>query len=84
MNYAVDWTDDALSALAAAWMLSPNRPAVTAADAQLDRLLAADPHGNGRPLSEGLYVIDVPPLRVGFEIDDDQALVTVVSVGLLA
>jgi hypothetical protein len=83
MKYTVDWTDDALSAVAAAWVQSPDRAAVTAAEGRVDRLLAADPHGNGTVLSEGLYVIEVAPLRVLFEIDDSQALVTVTSVGLL-
>jgi hypothetical protein len=50
----------------------------------MDRLLAADPWGNGVPVSEGLYAIEVPPLRALFEIHDAAKFVKVVSVGELA
>ena len=67
MKHTVDWTDDALSMLAAVWVWSPDRKAVTAAQAEIDRLLADDPTGHSQPVSEGLFAIDVEPLRVQFE-----------------
>jgi hypothetical protein len=83
MNFEVDWNDDALSALAASWVGALDREAVTAAQEAIDRLLAADPYGNGWHVSEGLYAIDVPPLRAQFEVAEREKLVTVVSVGEL-
>ncbi len=80
MNYAVVWTDDALDGLATTWLQSPDPQAVTAAQATIDRLLAVDPLGNGRPVSEGLYAIEVPPLRAQFEVSEQDQVVTVVSV----
>jgi hypothetical protein len=61
-------------------MNSTDRPAVNAAQVRADRLLARDPHGNGRHLSEGLYQIDCPPLAISYTIDDQKREVKVVSV----
>jgi mRNA-degrading endonuclease RelE of RelBE toxin-antitoxin system len=84
MRYNVDWDASARHTLAAIWIKAANRQAVTVAQARIDRLLATDPLGNGKPLSEGLYAIDVRPLRAVFEVDDSIKSVTVVSVGDLA
>lgn len=54
MNYTVDWNADARSTLATIWIRAVNRSAITASQARIDRLLVADPLGNGKPLSEGL------------------------------
>lgn len=85
MSYSVDWTDDALDALAAAWTPAPpaRRQAITRAQAIIDRRLAADPVGSSIPLSEGLYAIEVAPLRAQFELSEPDQLVSVVSVGEL-
>src|SRR5262249_50106651 len=80
MKYAVDWADDALDTLATIWMHSADRQAVTAAQAAIDRLLAADPLGNGAPVSERLYALEVHPLRVLFEVGAGVPEVRVVSV----
>jgi hypothetical protein len=80
MNYFVTWAPDALNALAAIWIRAPDRRAVTAAQARIDHLLASDPLANGTHVSEGLYAINVPPLRAQFEIPDGGQLVRVVSV----
>ncbi|MCI0458140.1 MAG: hypothetical protein L0Z62_14345 [Gemmataceae bacterium] len=83
MSYSVDWEDDALDTLATIWMHSSDRGAVTSAQAAIDRLLAADPRKHGIPLSEGLFAIEVHPLRAQFEMDDAASAVKVVSVGEL-
>jgi hypothetical protein len=83
MNYTVDWSPDAQSTLATIWIQSSNRQAVTAAQARIDRLLAANPLGNSTPVSEGLYAIEIHPLRALFEVSDAEHLVNVVSVGEL-
>lgn len=84
MNYNLDWDVSARDTLATIWINSANRQAVTAAQARMDRLLAADPLGYGAPLSEGLYVLEVHPLRAVYEIDDTDKTVKVVSVSELA
>jgi mRNA-degrading endonuclease RelE of RelBE toxin-antitoxin system len=84
MSYRVGWSTSARQTLAAIWIKAANRQAVTAAQARIDRLLAADPLRNGKALSEGLYAIDVHPLRAVFEMDDSANTVKVVSVGELA
>lgn len=81
MNYSVSWDDDALDTLATIWMHSADRRAVTAAQAAIDRLLVANPLGNGSPVSEGLWALEVHPLRVQFEIDVANRSVKVVSGG---
>jgi hypothetical protein len=80
MRYTVDWSDDALDTLAAIWMQATDPWAVTAAQATIDRLLAADPYRHGQAVSEGLYAIKVPPLKAQFEVSDGNRAVRVVSV----
>jgi hypothetical protein len=83
MRYSVNWTDDALDTLAVIWMQSPDPGAVTWAQATIDRLLASDPLRHGVPWAEGLYAIEVHPLRVQFEVFAGNRAVRVVSVGEL-
>jgi hypothetical protein len=84
MKYTVDWTDDARDGLTTLWLRAPDRAAVTRASALIDQSLAADPGRNTRPVSEGLFAIDVPPLCATFEVDAAARLVTVVSVGTIS
>lgn len=67
MTYQVDWSPAALAALAAIWLIAADRNGVTMAQDQIDHRLAADPLGQGKALPDGLYVIQVSPLRVVFE-----------------
>jgi hypothetical protein len=80
MNYTVDWTEEALTALAATWLISSHRAEINLAQNRIDRLLAGDPHRYGTLVSEGLYALEVFPLRVQFEIAEDERLVTIVHV----
>jgi plasmid stabilization system protein ParE len=84
MSYNLRWNAAARNTLATIWVGSANRRAVTAAQARIDRLLSTDPLRNSTPLSEGLYVIEVHPLRAVFEVDDTDKTVKVVSVGEIA
>lgn len=83
MNYKVNWEPNAISALAAIWLQAANRQAVTVAQDEIDRLLAADPYAHGISVSEGLYAIEVDPLRAQFELSDANHIVRVVAVGWL-
>jgi hypothetical protein len=84
MNYSVEWSADALTALATVWMQAPDRAAVTAAQDRIDRLLAADPLAHGTPVSEGLYAITAHPLRALFEVASASRRVKVVGVRQLS
>ncbi len=81
MSYNVIWEAPALNTLATIWIRAANRQAVTAAQARIDHLLAANPLGNGIPVSEGLYAIEIGPLRALFEVIEASKSVKVVSVG---
>jgi plasmid stabilization system protein ParE len=83
MNYTVAWSELALAGLAAAWTEAADRAAVNAAADTIDRLLAAQPLVHGITVCEGLYAIEVPPLRALFEVDSASQTVTVVSVSRL-
>jgi mRNA-degrading endonuclease RelE of RelBE toxin-antitoxin system len=84
MTYAVDWTPQAISQLADFWLSYVHlRQAITSAQDRIDILLASDPQGNGQHQSEGLYAIEVHPLRAAFEISDEKGIVTVVGLGVL-
>jgi hypothetical protein len=83
MSYTVNWEDDALEALAAVWLQAPDQRAVAIAQSRIDRMLAADPLGNGEPASEGFYTVESGPLRALFEILDQDRVVKVVNVSLL-
>ncbi|MCC6418784.1 MAG: hypothetical protein IT429_11160 [Gemmataceae bacterium] len=83
MNYTVNWSNGAINTLATIWTQSADRGAVTRSQDRIDRLLAADPLRNGSALSEGLYAIEVHPLRALFEVDANKRSVKVVSLGEL-
>jgi hypothetical protein len=80
MNYTVIWEAGVLSVLASIWLQAPDRQAVTRAQANIDHRLATDPLAYSTQVTEGLYAIEDPPLRVQFEVSEDDRLVTVVSV----
>ena len=50
---------------------------------QIDKVLKADPHRNGKPLTEGLFVIERPPLRAVFTASDDDRMVRVLSLSIV-
>lgn len=79
MKFDVDWTHDALNQLTTIWNGAADRQSVTDAADMIDELLARDPRRHGRHQAEGLYVCQVNPLRVSFEIDDANRRVTVTS-----
>jgi hypothetical protein len=83
MSYAVDWTGEALASLTDIWIQAADRPAVSAAQEIIDRLLTTDPTGNSVHVAEGLFAIEVYPLRAQLEISEQERLVTVVSCGSL-
>jgi hypothetical protein len=76
----VDWTAETKGQLASAWLIAPNRKAVTVAADHIDQLLAADPRDPGQEVAEGLWKLIVPPLVAYYEIDDASRTVKVTGV----
>lgn len=83
MKYTVKWTDEALAGLTAVWLAAADRPAVNEAQDRIDQLLTRDPTRHGFDRAEGLYAIDIIPLRALYEISDAKHKVTIVAVDQL-
>jgi len=79
----VIWLPDAEAQLADVWLASDCRNDVTTASQVIDRKLAENAESIGVNLSEGLRRLDEPPLRVIYEILDDDMMVCIASVKLL-
>jgi len=82
MEFEVIWTPPATNQLTDIWLAATDRNAVTLAQTAVDKLLAGDPFGCSRHLSEGLSTLRVPPLRVYFTVDRQLRKVSVEEVQL--
>ena len=80
----VVWVSDAETELAEIWVESASRDRVTLASHAIDLALGQEASSVGSPLAEGLRALDEPPLRVLFEILDDDRLVRVLKVKQIA
>lgn len=76
----VVWVSDAEAELAEIWLASESRDRVTSASHAIDLALTQNAESVGSPLAEGLRAFDQPPLRVLFEVLDDDRLVRVLKV----
>ena len=83
MSYTVVWKPSAESQLAHFWTSASDRPAITAAADEIDRLLRQNPLEQGESRSGKRRVLFVPPLAVFFEVHEQDRLVTVLRVILL-
>jgi mRNA-degrading endonuclease RelE of RelBE toxin-antitoxin system len=81
-RYDVSWPSDVLDALAKIWLNAPDRAAITAAQAAIDNQLSLDPKIKSSEVAEGLRKLKVPPLRVYFEIDEQNRVATVTGISL--
>jgi hypothetical protein len=85
MNYAVVWIAEAEQELAAAWLASADRNAVTRAANILDQRLRVDPLNTGESrLSSVQRVAYEPPLGIEFEVVEDDKKVRVLGAWLVA
>jgi hypothetical protein len=80
VNYSVIWLPDAENELAAIWVASTDRNAVTKASAELDRLLAENGPNEGESRTNNTRVTFVRPLAVLFRVDPASRTVTVARV----
>jgi hypothetical protein len=76
MRYTVVSTPHAEDRLADIYNNAPDKPAVTAASNEIDRILANDAERKGQPLN-GERFLTVPPLTVVFVVSPDDRLVEV-------
>lgn len=83
MAFTVKWVEELDDTLASIWLAYPDKPAVTAAQATIDRCLGTDPTKYGEYLSEGLWRFHVPPLLVHFTIDNTTQRVEVTNLHVL-
>lgn len=79
MNYRLHWLEEVEDNLALIWERSPIRPAVVEASSDIDRRLTGLGPNAGKELSEGLYELGVPPLRVLYTVEGRE--VEVVAIG---
>ena len=85
MNFTVVLTSDAEQDLAAAWLASDDRPAVTRAAHQLEQRLASDPLNAGESRASRVNRIDsVHPPGFAFDIVVDDATVYVTAIWLVS
>jgi hypothetical protein len=76
MRYTVVWHPAAQSELARLWNQAPDRRAVSDAANAIDRMLARNPLGAGRPYGAD-RVLTVRPLQVLYSVSPDDCQVTV-------
>ncbi len=79
MRFTVSWTPTAQQDLAAVWMATTDRNAVTSAANTIDALLAADPESRGDLRFDTVRTLAVPPLGVDFEVVEEDRIVYVLS-----
>jgi hypothetical protein len=82
--FVVDWRAEALDGLAAAWLATADKSAVNQAQSANDLLLSQSPLSHGTPVSEGLFGLNIPPLRVVYSVDGTANRVKISSANLLA
>lgn len=85
MKFTVKLTAAGENDLAAAWLASDDRPAVTAAAHELEQRLASDPLHVGESRDSSVNRVDfVPPLGFTFDVVVDDATVYVTAIWLLS
>jgi hypothetical protein len=85
MTFTVVLTPPAEQHLAAAWLASSDRPAVTTAAFQMEQKLAADPlHAGESRASSVNRVYYIDPLGFTFDIVVDDATVYVTAIWLVS
>ncbi|MBW3543774.1 MAG: type II toxin-antitoxin system RelE/ParE family toxin [Planctomycetes bacterium] len=80
MRYTVIWVRGVRERLTTIWLDATDREAITKASHAIDVELAVDPSRKGSPLREGLRVLEIPPLRVLYSVQDADRIVEVLSI----
>lgn len=80
MTFDVDWRPGAEQDLAAVWLASMDREAVTKASDEVDNVLMHFPNSAGEPSYDTVRIFTHPPLAVEFEVIEEDRKVLVLSV----
>ncbi len=80
MSWTVVWLGPAQNLLADIWMNAPNQQAVTDASNLIDAILRRDPYACSESRDGNSRVMIERPLGVGYDVSDDDRMVTVWSV----
>jgi hypothetical protein len=75
--YQVIYEPTAWNSLRTKWKRSKNKRALKQATKEIEQALGSDPHGNGIPLSEGLFKFSFSPLLVCYSIDSPKMQVVI-------
>jgi hypothetical protein len=76
-SFVPEWLPACEQELARILMFADDPQAVTAASAEIDRLLSGNPLGVGQAMPEGLFKLTVHPLTVFFSVNSTQRTVEV-------
>jgi hypothetical protein len=82
-QYTVIWWEAADEELARLWLASPNRLRITEASREIDRLLSMQGAVGAEEVHEGLYALEIEPLRVQFSFEHDDRIIRVWTVRLV-
>lgn len=80
MMFEVIWSDEGEQRLAAVWLASKDRNAVTTATDEVDNVLIHFPISAGEPSYDTVRIFTHPPLAVEFEVIEEERKVFVLSV----
>jgi hypothetical protein len=80
MIFTVTWSEWAQQQLAAIWLASSNRTAITQASHEIDQTLRVDADTVGRRRSGSIRRFWCFPLAVEFDVSEPDRLVTVVAI----
>jgi hypothetical protein len=81
-SHTVEWTQEAERDLADIYWRAADKPAITQAQAAIDKQLSNSPTTKGTALAEGLRKLTVAPLVVFYSVDSARRLVEVSQVSL--
>jgi plasmid stabilization system protein ParE len=85
MTYTVVWKSAAEDELARLWTdAAAERRSIADAADTIDRVLKTNPRAQGESRSGDVRVLFVDPLGVFFHVDDDDRLVSIVRLWLVA
>jgi hypothetical protein len=77
--FLLEWDPRAEEELAAVWLTSKDRNAVTKASDEIDNVLSLFPNSAGEPTFDTVRVFAQPPLAVEYEVIESERRVFVLS-----
>lgn len=79
-RYTVVYLSSAEANLVAAWQVAKDRSAITAAADEADRVLAGAPTDTASLLGEGLWRLELGPLRFYYSVREEDRIVEICAV----